>query len=79
MTLEEKIAFVTGGAAAPGYGTGGSDDRTGIPRLGIPPFRASDSGLGIAAGGTPSTAFPAGLSAPSRSRGIAPGGLRGFA
>lgn len=55
MTFDEKIQFVSGLGSANRY------RRTGIARLGIPPYIAKDGPIGVTAP-LPSTAFPASLS-----------------
>jgi beta-glucosidase len=59
MTLEEKVALMTGDPPGPA-GTGAYFNAA-IPRLGIPELRTADIGPGVRFGGTPTTAFPMGI------------------
>jgi beta-glucosidase len=59
MTLEEKVALMTGDP--PGPAQTGAYFNAAIPRLGIPELRTADIGPGVRFDGTPTTAFPFGI------------------
>jgi beta-glucosidase len=63
MTLDEKIAMVSGTGFA--FGSGYAGRLAGVERLGIPPLYLADGPNGVGNGSTGVTAFPAAIAAAS--------------